>query len=223
MFLVQANEIEFELTLKAVSPLLIRDGRLNKESREQWLKPVLAKIQSEDGLKKRQSDTPSAVPVCRNSLDELREAVTTGDPVVNVNGLKFYLPGSSLRGVWRSYLESLLRGLTPVDAPKVCDPLNKKAEALQSCSTVLTDLVNAEDSEDEDDGEERAEPRPTLIPYHASCPSAGYSATRTRAEGFRSATASGSARAARSCPGNTSASTEKPGRYRGAGCTSSSA
>ena len=174
MFLLQANEIEFELTLEAVSPLLIRDGRLNKESREQWLKPVLAKIHSEDGLQKRKSDTPSAVPVCRNSLEDLREAVTTGDPVVNVNGLKFYVPGSSLRGVWRSHLESLLRGLTPMDAPKVCDPLNDAAEALQSCSKVLTDLVSTEDEDEEDEDENDAaagaEPRSPLISYHVSCP-----------------------------------------------------
>ena len=121
-------------------------------------------------MDERKSATPSAVPVCRNSIEALRRAVTTGDPVVNVNGLEFYVPGSSLRGVWRSYLESLLRGLTPVDAPKVCDPLNKAPEALQSCSKVLTDLVNAEDAEDEDDGEAKAEPRLTLIPYHVSCP-----------------------------------------------------
>ncbi len=170
MFLVQANEIEFELTLEASSPLLIRDGRLNKVSREQWLKPVLARIQSKDDLDERKSATPSAVPVCRDSLDDLRRAVTTGEPVANVNGLKFYVPGSSLRGVWRSYLESLLRGLTPVDAPKVCDPLNDAPEALQSCSKVLTDLVNAEDGGDEDDEAAVAGPRPPLIAYHVSCP-----------------------------------------------------
>jgi CRISPR/Cas system CSM-associated protein Csm3 (group 7 of RAMP superfamily) len=170
MFLVQANEIEFGLTLEAVSPLLIRDGRLNKVSRVQWLDPVLARIHSGDDVDERKSATPSAVPVCRNSIEALRRAVTTGDPVANVNGLEFYVPGSSLRGVWRSYLESLLRGLTPVVAPKVCDPLNEAPEALQSCSKVLTDLVNAEDAEDEDVGEAKAEPRLPLIPYHVSCP-----------------------------------------------------
>jgi CRISPR/Cas system CSM-associated protein Csm3 (group 7 of RAMP superfamily) len=168
MFLVQANEIEFDLTLETVSPLLIRDGRLDKESRKQWLAPVLARIQRDEDRDARKSATPSAVPVCRNSLDALSRAVTTGEPVANVNGLEFYIPGSSLRGVWRSYLESLLRGLTPLDAPRVCDPLPDAAQALQSCSEVLTDLVNAED--DEDDRVAGPKPRPPLIPYHVSCP-----------------------------------------------------
>ena len=174
MFLVQANEIEFDLTLEATSPLLIRDGRLNKVSRDEWLEKILKGIrkkpQSEKEEQARKSATPSAVPVCRNSLDELRTAVTTIDPVASVNRLQFYIPGSSLRGVWRSYLESLLRGQTPLDAPKVCDPLNDAAEALQSCSKVLTDLINKEGGEDDDDEAAIEEPRPPLIPYHVSCP-----------------------------------------------------
>ena len=165
MFLVQANEIEFWLKIATVSPLLIRDGRLNKLSRDAWLKPILKRITSDDDRQERRSETPSAVPVCRDELDELRDAVTKGVPLHNVNALQFYIPGSSLRGVWRSYLESQLRGYTAADRPAVCDPLCEAEEPLQSCSKVLTDLVDGED-----DGEDAREETADLVPYRVSCP-----------------------------------------------------
>src|SRR6266496_179436 len=106
------NELEIPLILHADSPLLIKDGRFGDEERKGWC----------PDQEKRKS-LPSAVPISRATLVELKAAVLAPDPVSAVGRLPFYIPATSLRGSWRAYLERTLRGLDPEDAPRVCDPL----------------------------------------------------------------------------------------------------
>ncbi len=106
------NELEIPLILHADSPLLIKDGRFGDEERKAWCPDT-----------SQRKFLPSAVPISRASLPDLKAAVLARDPVAAVGLLPFYLPGTSLRGSWRSYLERTLRGADPADKPRVCDPL----------------------------------------------------------------------------------------------------
>jgi CRISPR/Cas system CSM-associated protein Csm3 (group 7 of RAMP superfamily) len=128
------HELEVELWLTAVSPLLIKDGRLNQESREQW-----------ESDKEKRKKMPAAIPISRNSDDEVRLAVCDREPLERAGKLDFYLPGSSLKGAWRSHLERTIRGLTPESDAKICDPLDadnvdvdkNQTGLCSACSAVL--------------------------------------------------------------------------------------
>lgn len=128
------NEFTARMILHSVSPILVKDGRLTDELRKDWVPD-----------KKLRENMPVAIPISRNSLDEIKAAVTDrGDPLGKVSGFEFYLPGTSLRGAWRSHLERVLRGLTPEDDARICDPLDDLFEEqgrpdsqFAGCSTVL--------------------------------------------------------------------------------------
>jgi CRISPR/Cas system CSM-associated protein Csm3 (group 7 of RAMP superfamily) len=162
MFLQAVNEFQVRMHLKTVSPLLVKDGRFTVEVLKEWLP-------DRDARKGK----PTAIPISRNSLDDLRSAVTNRtDPVARVNALTFYIPGSSLRGAWRSHMERVLRGVDPVDRPRVCDPLDdgegeergdrKSVPSPHlSCSNVLEDL--------REDYYQKKRPR-SFPAYELSCP-----------------------------------------------------
>jgi len=150
------NEFRAQLLLKSVSPLLIREGRYFEERRQEWAR-------SPDDRKRM----PHAIPISRSTEAAIKSAVCDPRPVEKVQGLDFYVPGSSLRGTWRSYLERTLRSLSSPDNSYICDPFAGKGEGHdESCSTRLATV--------RDELEERKVPpgrrNPQLIPYAISCP-----------------------------------------------------
>ena len=122
------NEFTAKLILKSDSAILVKDGRLNDESRKSW-----------EPDKKLRETMPAAIPISRNNLDDLQAAVTAGsNSLARVERLDFYIPGTSLRGAWRSHLERVLRGLTAAADSRVCDPLADADESpFAGCSWVL--------------------------------------------------------------------------------------
>jgi len=156
MLMQTVNEFRVRLLLTSVSPLLIREGRYSEEIRKDWARTP------ED--RKRM---PHAIPISRNPEAEIKAAVCDPRAVEKVQGLEFYIPGSSLRGTWRSHLERTLRSLNPPETPVVCDPfLEDKAEPYQSCSSRLAGL--RDELEEMEVAPEKRKPR--LIPYSISCP-----------------------------------------------------
>jgi CRISPR/Cas system CSM-associated protein Csm3 (group 7 of RAMP superfamily) len=70
--------------------------------------------------------------------------------LVKLSRFLFYLPGASLRGVWRSWLERALRNHETPGQPKICNPFEEgEREPERSCSKAL----------------EKAS-----VPYSRSCP-----------------------------------------------------
>jgi len=114
-------EFEAKIDIIAVSPLLIKDGRLNDESRQT--------------LKGDRKKMPNAIPISRNAWEDVARAVEDGDPYTRVGRLDFYIPGSSLKGAWRAHLERTLRGLTPESDARVCDPLDDDETGNSRCSS----------------------------------------------------------------------------------------
>lgn len=152
MLLQAVNECEVTLMLKAVSPLLVKDGRYSQEERDAWARNPEAK-----------TAMPNMVPISRASLGELRAALSSGDPLGQVQKLSFFLPGSSLRGAWRSHLERVLRGLDSPDKMRVCDPFEEDLPQ-DSCSSYATRFRDT--VEDLPANKEK----PPVIPYRLSCP-----------------------------------------------------
>src|ERR1039458_768375 len=140
------NELAITVEIQGGPVLLIKDGRCNDKKKQDWIE------------KKDRKKAPSSLPISRNTESELKEAVTSPNPLAAAKALDYYLPGSSIRGAWRAHLEKTLRSLDDA-SPKVCDPLISDEEQgpagpYLACSKVL---VN--------DKEERV-----AVPYHDSCP-----------------------------------------------------
>ena len=138
------NEMTIHVEAMGHSPLLIKDGRFIKSD---WFP------EKSDPAKKAADN----IFVSRNRLRE--EVVKAAEDPTQGANLKWYIPGASVRGSWRSHLEERLRSLNP-DKPTVCDPLLGKEETdpnrkvWESCSTVLVREEN---------------PRPKKA-YKGSCP-----------------------------------------------------
>ncbi len=164
------NELEIQLRLQAVSPLLIKDGRYDQAQREDW-----------GPDKVRRKIMPMAVPISRNTEYELQRAVTDPDPVAAVSKLDFFLPATSLRGAWRSHLERTLRGLDPGDRPRVCDPLavgqrepgqGEDEDIVVSATDASCSNVLGLQAKRHNEAQEKiaAEQRTEYHPYAYSCP-----------------------------------------------------
>ena len=62
--------------------------------------------------------------------DEMRFVVDANDEI--------FIPGSSIRGVWRSWCEKIARTISEKDVPLSCDPFDKNIESIHlSCSERL--------------------------------------------------------------------------------------
>jgi CRISPR/Cas system CSM-associated protein Csm3 (group 7 of RAMP superfamily) len=110
------HEFEAVIKLTAVSPLLVKDGRIPTEAAER------EKLVSD---KRDREQMPVALPISRNSRDDIVKAlINRVDPLAAAGQLDFYIPGSSMKGAWRSHLERVLRGLTTEEDARVCDPLD---------------------------------------------------------------------------------------------------
>ncbi len=148
MLMQSVNELQIRLVLTSVSPLLVREGRFTEEKRKDY-----------SGDKKEiKIRMPHAIPVSRALEQDIFKAVTSPDPLIAVGRLPFYIPGTSMRGAWRSHLERTLRSLDPPESAKVCDPLDDDPDEIpsnyRSCSTVLTKEKELRD----------------FVPYRLSCP-----------------------------------------------------
>ncbi|HWZ42328.1 MAG TPA: RAMP superfamily CRISPR-associated protein [Candidatus Saccharimonadales bacterium] len=155
MLMQMTNEFEVRLVLKALSPLLIKDGRYSKEQREDWGR----------GLREEaRKAMPSMLPISRASDDVLRGAVTAPDPRSAVERLAFFIPGSSLRGAWRSHLERILRGISPPGKMRVCDPFEESDLTRDSCSNYATRFRDAVERLP------NGTKRPPVVPYTLACP-----------------------------------------------------
>lgn len=148
MFLQPYNELRFTITIQSTSPLLIKESRYTDDDRKKW-------SGDREEIKKRM---PNVIPISRASQDDIGRAVLDSrDPLAAVAKLPFFLPASSLRGVFRSHLERTLRSLDAPDKPRVCDPFEDDAAAPNaSCSRVLA--------------KRREQPKAHFRPYRLSCP-----------------------------------------------------
>jgi CRISPR/Cas system CSM-associated protein Csm3 (group 7 of RAMP superfamily) len=150
MFRRQVNELVITVNIQGQgeSALLVKDGRYSRE-----VKRAIADTNAD--LK---NHLPDMLFMCTDPLSVIMAVLNTEDTAAGLRRLHYYLPGSSVRGAWRSHLEKVLRSLDP--QPKVCDPLVAKEgeqpelPSLSSCSDFLAN--------------DKDEPRP--FPYHDSCP-----------------------------------------------------
>lgn len=134
------NEIEITVEIQGHGHLLVKDGRYDKVVKNNWAPGP------SDEAKKLRAKLPDMIFISHTPLDALQEKFVRKE----YDGIDYYIPGSSIRGSWRSHLEKVLRSL----GNKVCDPLSKETDDLESCSTLL---VN----------DQRERPP---FPYSHSCP-----------------------------------------------------
>lgn len=139
-------EATFEWALSCEGPLLIADGRYVKEKEK-------GKHGDREKDKEKTQD-PDKVFVSRDQygavISAVKRARSNGSPI----NLDFYVPGTSLRGPFRSQAELIVRSLAPEGAisPRTaCDPFEIESEASKSCSTRM----------------DKHQPK---VPYERACP-----------------------------------------------------
>ncbi|MCZ2075714.1 MAG: RAMP superfamily CRISPR-associated protein [Bryobacterales bacterium] len=129
------NELCVDIEIETKSNLLIKDGRLTPDVKDKWL---VRRYPDKKERKEHAKRIPSTIAISRESDSTIRDTLL--DPVNNatpdklvaaVNNFNYYIPGSSVRGAWRSHLEKVLRSID--GTPRVCDPLLDS----DSCSTFL--------------------------------------------------------------------------------------
>lgn len=105
MLRVPLNECTIDFEFTNTTPLLVKDGRWAQQKGAQQL---------------------AAVFQCREDLSNpaVRDKIAKGDYA----GLSFFIPGSSLRGVFRSQAERIARGFS-LENPIVCNPFIDEKEA----------------------------------------------------------------------------------------------
>ena len=124
------NELTLSVRINGLSPLLVKDGRESKE--------------------KGDKERPAMVFQSRLTREDLDRADWP-----NVACSQFFVPGSSIRGAWRSHLEKVLRSFD--EPPKVCDPfagigpedddeVRKAAEEARADASCSSRLANKEGS-----------------------------------------------------------------------------
>src|SRR5947209_13837609 len=110
-------EARFTWRLRCEGPLLIADGRYEKE--------------------KDKGKSPDKVFVSRASQKEMKRKVAEVQTAEDLR-LPFYVPGTSLRGPVRAQAERILRTVIASDPPRsACDPFQNEPGATQSCSKRL--------------------------------------------------------------------------------------
>jgi len=91
------NACEVEFTFDTVTPTLVKEGRYDQN--------------------KAGKQMPAAVFQCHDTEHALYDKVRTG----RLEQLQIFIPGSSLRGVFRSHMERIARTLSPQN-PIACNP-----------------------------------------------------------------------------------------------------
>jgi CRISPR/Cas system CSM-associated protein Csm3 (group 7 of RAMP superfamily) len=113
MLRVPLNECTIDFEFTSTTPMLVKDGRWQPKKGEQL---------------------PAAVFQCREDLSATSVKRDIKDE--NYGGLTFFIPGATLRGVFRSQMERIARGLSP-DDPIVCNPFVDESEALSAGATEM--------------------------------------------------------------------------------------
>lgn len=145
-------QAKFEWTLTCEGPLLIADGRYE---------------QPETIGEAEKGKFPNKLFVSHNPTTDFKDRNKLHDP----DGLKlrYYVPGTSLRGPFRAQAERIIRSLLPETARPpltACDPFDMDEKTLGSCSKLL-DITQAK------------------VPYAAACPACklfGCTATASRVQ-----------------------------------------
>lgn len=107
------NELSVRLRVETKGPLLIREGRLAGDQRQDF-------IESEKML----GNVPDGFFVSRNIRDHFQAELDNDKP--NFDAFDFYLPGTSLRGAMRNRAEDIMRRLSSKgDNPLCCDPFQE--------------------------------------------------------------------------------------------------
>jgi len=147
-------EARFDWTLRCEGPLLVADGRYEKD-----------KAAKGDDQQKKQ---PQKVFISHAGIDQVRQKVRQAGSAESLT-LPYYVPGTSLRGPFRAQAERIVRSLEPAEAspPRTaCDPFEEReGELLRSCSQRLQAPTGA------------------ATPYAAACPACklfGCTATASR-------------------------------------------
>ncbi len=102
------NECEMSLTVRAESPILVKDGRYRKPD-------------CVNGDRR----APDSFFQCADPIQTVYRNVQNYVDTGNTGGLaslRYFIPGSSLRGAFRSHIESIIRSYSP-ENPIVCNPL----------------------------------------------------------------------------------------------------
>ena len=118
------NSIEINVKLELKSPLLIKEGRLGDQKKgdgtKNW-KEYHKKWIEDSG--KTKEEFPNAFFVFLNPEKELEKKIRSGE----TNPLmQFYVPGSSLRGVFRSHLEKIVQSVSPDGQSYSCNPFDNE-------------------------------------------------------------------------------------------------
>lgn len=125
------NECRLTLTLETKGPFIIKDGR----------------------YKKPEKGDPDSIPIFSGDIAEIGNNLNS---IKNNVVAKCFIPGTSLRGVIRSYAEKIARTVRDEDKPICCDPFDTDIEppsSKVSCSKRM-------DTNPPKDGE---------MPYSKSC------------------------------------------------------
>jgi len=136
------NECRFTLTIETKGPLLIKDGRLASEEKDgkDWKKIFVEKGLISEGEEK---EYPNAIFISLNTEHDLKNAIKNKD----YSQLKFYIPGTSLRGVMRSHAEKIVRTLWDnKQEPICCDPFGKNSCSGRLSSAKEKKLISEKDS-----------------------------------------------------------------------------
>ncbi len=142
MFLQTYNQVTVIVDLVSTSPLIVKESRYGQDQKLAW----------SNGNELKKQGMPDVIPISQSTDMELKAAVSHGTPKEALKQLKYYLPGTSIRGAFRSHLERVLRGLEP-EVPRVCDPFEESEfQDHHSCSDLLDHREGA------------------FISYAASCP-----------------------------------------------------
>ncbi len=117
-------EARFEWKLTCEGPLLIADGRYEKP---------------ESSNEQEKGKFPHNLFISRNDPKEFNNKSKLVNPE-NLAALRFYVPGTSLRGPFRAQAERIIRSLLPENAspPRTaCDPFDTDKDDGKSCSKRL--------------------------------------------------------------------------------------
>jgi CRISPR/Cas system CSM-associated protein Csm3 (group 7 of RAMP superfamily) len=135
MHRARVNQCDIAATITAKSLFSILDGRYSKRTVKNGPQYVILDGKEYDAAAELRwlpaVRFPNSIPVSSNTSEELLAAMTSSntqrrsspDLLQNLNTLDYYIPGSSLRGMMRSYAEKILRSLSPGEnQPFCCDP-----------------------------------------------------------------------------------------------------
>lgn len=127
------NRMEIDLGLSVEGPLLIREGRLGPRKDGDQTREWKDYLNVDDS---KRAMFPNSFFVCYDAKTTLENIPNTNNPNPQ---LKFYVPGSSLRGVFRSHLEKILRSYNKGNSYFVCNPFDGE----DSCSKRLENKQGA--------------------------------------------------------------------------------